>query len=196
LRDPLVRRLCTANLTFSIAVAQLETLFALFMFDRFGWDARQVAWILVAMAVVMGGVQGGGMKALSARFGDRTLAIAGSALLALSFALIPEMPGIAWLLVALLLSALGRAVLQPALLSMTSIAAAASERGTVMGAFQSSASLARVIGPLVAGVLYDWSKPAPFWLAAALLAATAWLATTLPLARGAGPAREAAPLGS
>jgi len=196
LRDPLVRRLCTANLVFSIAVAQLETLFALFMLDRFGWDARQVAWILVAMAVVMGGVQGGGMKALSARFGDRTLAVAGSALLALSFALIPEMPGIAWLLAALLLSALGRAVLQPALLSMTSIAAAAAERGTVMGAFQSSASLARVIGPVVAGMLYDAAKPAPFWLGAALLAGTAWLAKSLPLARGAEPVREAAPLGS
>lgn len=196
LRDPLVRRLCSANLVFSIAVAQLETLFALFMLDRFGWDARQVAWILVAMAVVMGGVQGGGMKALSARFGDRALAVAGSVLLAISFALIPEMPGLAWLLFALLLSALGRAVLQPALLSMTSIAATAGERGTVMGAFQSSASLARVVGPVVAGVLYDAAKPAPFWLGAAMLALAAWLAATLPLARGAEPVREVATFGS
>ena len=37
LRDPLVRRLCTANLVFSIAVAQLEAVFAFFMIDRFGY---------------------------------------------------------------------------------------------------------------------------------------------------------------
>ena len=180
LRDPLVRRLCGANLVFSTAVSQLETIFAFFMLDRFGFDAPHVAWILVGMAIVMGGVQGGGMKALSARFDDRTLAVAGSLLLAFSFALLPEMPGIAWLLVALLVSALGRAVLQPALMSMTSMAAAARERGSVMGAFQSSASLARVVGPLAAGALYDLARPAPFWLGAALLGATAVLARGLP----------------
>ena len=181
LRDPLVRRLCTANLIFSIGVAQLETIFAFFMLDRFGYDARHVAGFLIGMAVVMGAVQGGGMKALSARFPDRTLAIAGAVLLATSFLLVPEMPTVAWLAAALTLSALGRAVLQPALLSSTSIAAAERERGAVMGAFQSSASLARVFGPLAAGWLYDRSQAAPFWLAALLLVATAALASTLPV---------------
>ena len=180
LRDPLVRRLCAANLLFSTAVAQLETIFAFFLLDRFGYDARQVAWILVAMAVLMGGVQGGGMKALAARFSERTLVIAGCALLAGSFALLPAMPTIAWLLVPLAVSAVGRAVVQPSLLGMTSIAAAVSERGAVMGAFQSSASLARVVGPLAAGLLYDAAVPGPFALASALLVATILLARALP----------------
>jgi MFS family permease len=137
------------------------------------------------MALVMGGVQGGGMKALSARFADRTLATVGAALLAASFALLPAMPSVAWLLVALLGAALGRAVLQPALMSMTSLAAAARERGAVMGLFQSSASLARVVGPVIGGLLYDGSRAAPFWLGAILLAATALLVRALPLPRDA-----------
>ena len=49
-------------------MTQLETIFAFFMADRFGYDARTSALLLVAMAVLMGGIQGGGMKALSARF--------------------------------------------------------------------------------------------------------------------------------
>jgi MFS family permease len=180
LRDPLVRRLCAANGVFSVGVAQLETIFAFYMLDRFGYDARHVAAILVGMAVVMGGVQGGGMKALAARWSERTLAMGGALLLAAAFVAIPEMPTIAWLVAALALSAVGRAVLQPSLLSMTSVAASARERGAVMGAFQSSASLARVVGPLLAGSLYDRSHAAPFWLAAALLAGTTALASTLP----------------
>jgi MFS family permease len=180
LRDPLVRRLCAANGVFSVAVAQLETIFAFFMMDRFGYDAQHVAAILVGMALLMGGVQGGGMKALAARFSERGLAIGGSLLLAVAFALLPEMPSVAMLLAPLALAAVGRAVLQPSLLSMTSFAATPRERGAVMGAFMASASLARVVGPVVAGLLYDVAHPAPFWFAAVLLVATAWLANGLP----------------
>jgi DHA1 family tetracycline resistance protein-like MFS transporter len=191
LRDPLVRRLCAANGVFSVAVAQLETVFAFFMMDRFGYDAQHVAGILVGMALVMGGVQGGAMRVLAARFGERALAIAGSALLAACFAVLPAFHRVAWLLVPLALSAIGRAVVQPSLLSMTSLAATPAQRGAVMGAFQSAASLARVVGPLAAGVLYDVSQPAPFWLASALLVATALLGARLP-----GSVASAAPAGS
>jgi MFS family permease len=180
LRDPLVRRLCTANGVFSVAVAQLETVFAFFMMDRFGYDAQHVAAVLVGMALLMGGVQGGGMKALAARFSERGLAIGGSLTLGLAFVLMPEMHSVAWLIAPLALSALGRAVLQPSLLSMTSFAATPRERGAVMGAFQASASLARVVGPVAAGLLYDVAQPAPFWFAGTLLVATALLAQGLP----------------
>lgn len=180
LRDPLVARLCAANLVFSVAVAQLETIFAFFMMDRFGYDAQHVAGILVGMAIVMGGVQGGGMKALSARYSERSLVVAGSLLLAAAFAATPEMPTVGWLLVPLAVAAVGRAIVQPSLMSMTSVAAAATERGAVMGAFQGAASLARVVGPLAAGLLYDRVTAAPFWLACALLVATAAIAHALP----------------
>ncbi len=194
LRDPLVRRLCTANLVFSVAVAQLEAVFAFFMIDRFGYDAQHVAAILVGMALLMGGVQGGGMKALARRYSERGLAITGASALAVAFAALPEMPTVAWLLAPLALSSLGRAVLQPSLLSMTSLAASRSERGAVMGAFQASASLARVVGPVAAGLLYDQIQAAPFWFASALLVATALLARTLPRRTAAGDELAAAPV--
>jgi MFS family permease len=180
LRDPLVQRLCLAWFALSVAVAQLETVFAFFMDDRFGWDAPQVAWILVAMAVAMGAVQGGGMKALAARYRERTLVVGGSLVLATAFLLIPAAPSVDLLLLALLAAALGRAVAQPPLMSLASIAATPGSRGAVMGAFQSSASLARVLGPAAAGWLYDHSLRAPFWLATALLLGVAVLARRLP----------------
>jgi predicted MFS family arabinose efflux permease len=179
LRDPLVRRLCLVNLVFSLAVTPLETIFAFFMADRFGYDARHVAFILVGMAVVMGAVQGGGMRALSARYAERRLVLWGSLLLLSGLAAMTLAPSVPVLLVPLTLAAIGRGIAQPSLMSLASLSAAASERGVVMGTFQSAASLARVIGPVVAGVLYDRSISSPFLLAAALLAGVALLAVRL-----------------
>ncbi len=184
LANPTVRLLCFAYLLFSLAVTQLESMFAFFMADRFHWDAREVAGILVGMAIVMGGVQGGGMKALSARFKERQLATGGALLLMAGFALVPFAPSVALLLAPLALAAIGRGVSQPALMSLASQEASADARGAVMGTFQASASLARVFGPTLAGALYDRSLGAPFWLASALVLCVVLLTPRLP--EGAG----------
>ena len=65
LANPLIRRICTANLLLSLAVTQLETVFAFLMMAKFDYDLRAVAFILVGIAIVMGGVQGGGIRALA-----------------------------------------------------------------------------------------------------------------------------------
>jgi len=180
LRDPEVRQLCLIYLTYSIAVAQLETIFAFYMIDRFKFDVLEVAWIFVGMAIVMGGIQGGGMKSLSARYSEKQLAVTGSLLLGLGFVLLPSAQTWAVLLVPLALAAVGRAITQPPLMSLTSMAATPDTRGIVMGTFQSSASLARVVGPVLAGLLYDVAKPGPFYLAAGLMGCAFLLSRALP----------------
>jgi len=169
LADPLVRKICRANLLFSLAVAQLETVFALLMIARFDYDILGVAAILFGMAVVMGGVQGGGIRALAARFGERTLLHAGAILMTVAFLAIPFAPSVAILLVPLGVSAVGRGICQPSMLSLASSFASPTTRGAVMGAFTSKASLARVFGPLLAGFLFDISMGLPFWLAGVLI---------------------------
>lgn len=180
LRHPLVRRLCLAYLGFSLAVTVLESLFAFLMLHRFGWQARPVAFLLVAMAVVMGGIQGGGLRALSARFPERGLVRAGTLLLGASFVAIAWAPSVWILLVPLFFAAVGRAISQPSLMSLASFSAEAGSRGVVLGTFQSSASLARVVGPVLAGALYDRAIPLPFLAAALLLFAVAAASGTLP----------------
>jgi DHA1 family tetracycline resistance protein-like MFS transporter len=175
-----VRRLCIANFAFTVAVSQLETVFALFMMDRFQYDASHVAFFLVAMALLMGGIQGGGMKGLAARFGERALVMGGGALLALGFVTLSPVHAVALLVVPLALCAVGRAILQPSLMSLASVAAGVQERGAVMGTFQASASLARVAGPLVAGALYESSGAGPFLLAGALVLFVVFQARGLP----------------
>ena len=96
--------------------------------------------------------------------------------MAFAFPLIPEMNSIAWLMIPLMISAVGRAIAQPPLMSMVSMRADENARGRVMGVFQSSASLARVVGPIAAGALYDFRAPSPFYLAGACLLLGGWLA--------------------
>ena len=97
--------LTATNFVFSFAVTQLETVFALYMLHRFEFNAFEVAMVLFAMAVVMGGIQGGGMKALSKRFGEHSLVRSGALFLASGFFLTPLMPSVAWLIGALMLCA-------------------------------------------------------------------------------------------
>ena len=167
---PLVRRIVTANFFFSLAVTQLETVFALLMKDKFGYDVLEVAFILVGMAVVMGAIQGGGMRALAGRFGERALLFSGAVLMIVAFALIPLASTVAVLLIPLTLSAVGRGICQPSMMSLASSFSTATTRGVVMGVFNSAASLARVAGPVVAGVLFDAAMGVPFFLASGLLA--------------------------
>lgn len=179
-QSELVRRVCLAFFLSTLATSQLETVFAYYMLDRFHYGARQVAWILVLMAVIMAGVQAGGLRELARRFGERALLLYGSLILAACFALLPWLPTVPLLLLPLAASSIGRGVSQPAMLGFVSTAAAESERGAVMGIFQSSGSLARVMGPLLAGALYDLWYPGPFLLAAALMVSVLALASGLP----------------
>ncbi len=174
-----VRKLCAASFVFAFGVSQLETVFAFFMIDTFSYEAREVAYILVMMALIMAAIQGGAIRRLAARFGEPGLILAGSALLAVSFLTVPWMPTVGLLLVPLAVASVGRALVYPSLLSLVSGAATPEERGLVMGAFQSSASLARVLGPLTAGMLYDFYFAAPYLLASVLMAPVFAIASTL-----------------
>jgi len=194
LRDPIIRRMCLANLGFSVAVTQLETIFAYFMMDRFGSEMQQVVGILILMAIVMGVIQGAGMRPLTARYEERRLVMVGSLMMAAAFVCVPFSPTVGLLLVPLLLSAVGRAILQAPLMGLVSIQANPDNRGVVMGVFQSSAAFGRIGGPVAAGWLYQAAQPQPFILAGAILLAVACLAPAMP-GRGQSPGSDAPTFG-
>jgi DHA1 family tetracycline resistance protein-like MFS transporter len=190
LRLPGVARLCLVYFLFTVAVTQLETTFALFMAHRFGYDELGVAMVMLAMAIVMGGIQGGGMKRLAAVFQERRLVLGGLACMTVAFALVPTTGTVAWLMAPLALAAVGRALAQPPMMSLVSLFSDERSRGIVMGVFQSSASAARVVGPVVAGLLYDAGDGYPYAAAAGLTALAFFLALAVEERRD-GPAPQA-----
>ncbi len=163
----------------TLGVAQLETTFALFLLTRFQINALHAGFILALMAVVMVLIQGGAIGRLAKRFGEGNLVVAGS--LIMSLALIgasraPLISGFVWFVV---LHALGYGITNPSLLAITSKNSPASAQGAVMGVYQSAGSLARVLGPLAAGFLFDRiGITAPF-LVASLLFSISFLVTLM-----------------
>lgn len=193
LRIPLVQRLCAINFLFTLGVNQLESIFAFFMADRFHYDARQVAYILAMMALIMVAIQGGMIKRLVMRFGEKRLLTMGSVCLAVAFFFVPEAQSVGLLLVPLAVSAIGRGISQPSLMSLVSRGGDESLHGSVMGTFQASASLARVAGPVLAGLLYDRNQAFPFFLACGLLGAVFLLSLNIPVRDAKQTAHEPRP---
>jgi MFS family permease len=179
LSAPDIRKLCLINFLFTVGITQLEATFAFFMMDRFHYDAKQVAYLLVLMAFIMVVVQGGLIRRLVAQFGEKRLLEAGALFLGIAFIAIAYSPTVALLLIPLSLASLGRGISQPSLLSLVSKFAPSQERGGIMGVFQSSASLARVIGPVAAGTLYDIKSPLPFYFASFMLLVVLLLGSTI-----------------
>jgi MFS transporter, DHA1 family, tetracycline resistance protein len=192
LRAPLIGRICGIYFLFSLAVTQLETTFAFFMSHRFGYDELGVGLVMLGMAVVMGGIQGGGMKRLSARFESRQLVLTGLTLMALAFIAVPWPTSVPFLMLPLGAAAIGRGISQPPMLSLVSLATDEGSRGLVMGVFQSTASAARIVGPVMAGFLYDLGPEFPYWMAAGLTALAAALALSLQSPSSAAPRAAAA----
>lgn len=180
LRAPVIGRVCLTYFLFSLAVTQLETIFALLMAHRYGYGPLGVAMVMLGMAIIMGGIQGGGMKRLSERYPERSLVLTGLALMTTAFALIPFPDTVVWLTVPLAIAAVGRGIAQPPMMSLVSLASDEGSRGLVMGVFQSTASAARIVGPIAAGLLYDLGMQWPFWTAATLTAGGVALAIGVP----------------
>jgi DHA1 family tetracycline resistance protein-like MFS transporter len=166
-----ILKICLVYFIFTLGVTQLESIFAFFMMDRFQYDAMHVAYILAMMALVMVAIQGGLIRILTQKYGENLLFISGVMILSFAFFLIPKSASVPLLLLPLSFAAVGRGISQPSLLSLISKKAPPHMRGAVMGTFQASASLGRVVGPALAGLFYDQWQASPFYFAAILMVA-------------------------
>ncbi len=164
----------TLAVTYSQAV--LESIFAIWAFHRYGFGPRTVGLLLLAGAIPALLMQGGIVRVLVPRFGEPRLAMFGvlayvAGLLALALA-----PSFAGTLAGLLLCGLGLGAYSPSASALASRQSGEHDRGAVMGAYISSASLARVIGPFTSGSIYALlGSAAPFLVGACVTLPAAWL---------------------
>lgn len=155
----------------TFAFAQLETTFALLVLERFDLGAKQAGQVLALMALVMVFIQGGAIGKLVKSLGEVRLILIGTALMACALSIASMTYNLWGFVAALLFQALGFAITNPSLLSITSRNAAGEFQGSTMGLYQSAGSLARVLGPLMAGYLFDHlGSQFPFLSASALFA--------------------------
>jgi DHA1 family tetracycline resistance protein-like MFS transporter len=144
-------------LTFLItfAFSNLEATFALFAEKRYGFGSAETGYLFGYIGIIMAVIQGGVVGRLASRFGEKNLLVAGTVAMLAGFFLIPLVSDFYLLLAALALTGFGIGINNPSLNSLISKRSDPGAVGAVMGVSQSMGSLARILGPMCGGVLYD-----------------------------------------
>jgi DHA1 family tetracycline resistance protein-like MFS transporter len=172
---PALRWLVLAGLLVTFSQAALEAVFALWALARFGLGPRSIGYLLFALALVAVAMQGGLVRRLAPRWGLQRLALISIACYVIGLVWVGVSPSLATACVGLALCGVGSGLFSPAGSALASHQASAHDRGVVMGSWQSGTSLARVIGPLVAGIVFTHFGPgAPFLVGALVTAQAAW----------------------
>jgi DHA1 family tetracycline resistance protein-like MFS transporter len=174
----------------SLAFSGMESMFVLFTKDLYGYGTAMNGYVLAYLGVIIAVVQGGLVGRAAAIWDEKSLAMGGVTvecvgLVAVPFA--PQLgeflpgvgplgPGLLALLVVLSILAVGNGFANVSLTTLVSRSAAEREQGSAFGLTQSAGSIARAIGPVVAGALYTgvafW---APFVGGGLVLLPIGWL---------------------
>jgi DHA1 family tetracycline resistance protein-like MFS transporter len=165
----------------------MEVTFAMWAFRQFHWGPLQVGLVFTFVGVISATMQGGLVGRLAKRYGEARLLTTGLAAILLGLLMLPAAAGVPLLLASTGLLAVGMGLTQPSLNSLISRRARPDEQGEVLGVNQSVGSFARIVGPWLAGLLFEaglrseatvgaLGKGAPFFAGAALMAVALVLA--------------------
>jgi MFS family permease len=200
--QPVLARLLAVFFLVILAFSGMETTFAWWAIAQFGWGPRSIGFVFFYVGLLSALMQGGLIGPLTRRFGEERLMLGGLAAIALGLLVLPFARGVPALVVALTALALGMGAMQPSLNSLISRRAGTGEQGEVMGVAQSVGSLSRVLGPIIAGMLFaEVGRGSPFVWGAALVGCALLVGWRLgrvigdPVAQGTGSPRPQPPLG-
>lgn len=163
----------------------LEVTFRLFTMDAFGMTVVQTGRLFGFVGIVAVIVQGGLIHRLSRVFGEVRLVRVGLVIGAVGFFLDGLSPSVApWFLyLASAVVAFGNGMYTPSLSSYVSRQAGAEAQGLTLGVQQSLGALARVVGPLTGGLIYEtFGMRGPYYVGAVgMLLAAAFALRLSPL---------------
>jgi DHA1 family tetracycline resistance protein-like MFS transporter len=170
LASPLLSALMGGLFLTLLAVSGMEISVTLHGRDRFDFRQMDMAYIFLYMGVIVAAIQGGLIGRLVKALGEKRVIVIGAAAFTLGFALVPSIYRVPLLYVAALFIAVGQGLCYPALTALVSKASPEQDRGSLLGLATSAGSLARFLGPLLSGALYDWGKaPGAFYGGAAIM---------------------------
>ena len=153
------------------AFSALESMFTVYVFQRFGMGPGGAARIFTVIGVFIALTQGVLIRRLAPRLGERALVVGGLVLTAGGLLAIPFAPTPGWLYGIGPLIAIGNGLAFPSFTSLYSRATETESAGELLGQSQSMATTGRIAGPLWAGWALDRvALGAPFVIAGVLMA--------------------------
>jgi DHA1 family multidrug resistance protein-like MFS transporter len=150
------------------AMAALETTFPLLLRDRLGMGAREMGIMFLFMGTAVFLVQGLGLGRLINAMGEERVLLGGLLVNAGGFLLVPVATGTVSMTAALVVSGVGNQVMRPTNASLITKRTVAGQ-GAAIGVMDSFDSLGRILGPMLAGPVYDADPRYPYAVSAAIL---------------------------
>jgi DHA1 family tetracycline resistance protein-like MFS transporter len=181
---PALRQLAVVGFITTFAFAAFEATFSLFGDRRFGLTEGSSAAVFLGVGLVLVAIQGGLYGRIVQRWGVGTTFRNGLVLVGLGLLVLATARSWPVLIVALLLLSVGQGCASPSITSIVSDIAPVDQRGRALGLQQSAYAVARVIGPPIAGLLFDHAGvPSPYVAGAVLCLLGLVLAVTWGLDR-------------
>ena len=153
----------------------METTLGLLVHDRFAITASGLGWLLTLAGIASIIAQAGLVWRISERYGDWIVAAGAATLIAVALATLPLTPFVVFLVGVCIVGA-AQGALTNITASMASRLAPAGATGKYVGLNQAFSALGRVIGPVLAGALYDWGPQAGYLILGVLSLAAAAVA--------------------
>jgi DHA1 family tetracycline resistance protein-like MFS transporter len=173
MRRPGLRRMLVIDFVYWLAFAVFQTTFALFAARRFGFDVPQTGYFFAAFGVLGAIVQGGLIRPVVQRLGDKPTFMVGLVCAAVGLVAATLVHSVALFAVTLVPLALGIGFGHPTVSSLVSRAGRGDEQGRVQGAAGAIESLGRTIGPVWGNAsLQRFGEAMPYLSAAAFIVLT------------------------
>lgn len=168
-----LRALLAAVFLLNFAFSGLQSNFAVFTLVRFNLGPSDNAMLFVFLGVLAAFFQGYLIRRMIPRLGENRLATWGLTISSVGFFFLGGSTAVWMLYAAIAVIALGNSFATPSLTGLVSKQVSAREQGLYMGVTQSVASLTRVVGPVWAGLSFDWWGPSsPYWSGALFILAS------------------------
>lgn len=149
-----VNRTIFVHFVYIFAFSGMEFSLAFLAADRFEFGTRQITVLMVYVGVVLIFTQGGIVRRIVPRLGERPVALGGLVLVMVGFLMLAYANTVSWLYLGLGLMALGSGCATPALTAMVSLFTSSEQQGQALGVFRAFGSLGRALGPISAAICY------------------------------------------
>ena len=173
LRRPVLVQLLAISFFVMASFVMMESTITMYLDERFGFKEKKVGLFFGFIGLVIVLVQGGLIGRITKKLGEWPPAVGGCVLVAVgmgAFTLTAFQPLLWILLFAGALNAAGRSLQQPTISSLISKFSDPRDQGVVFGLFHGLGSLARVFGPIVAGLTYPFMHHTGQFITAGIIA--------------------------
>ena len=175
--NPVIVRVLLVTFVYMAAFAGMESTFGLWAQARHGWGAREVGLSFMVIGLVSSICQGLITGRLARRFGEARVLAFGMALFGSSLFVQTLVTEDLLVPVVMAFGGFGMALAMPNISALISRSTSPDRQGALLGLNMAAGSLARMGGPIVAGVTFSALGPnAPFLTGAVLVLPAVWLA--------------------